>query len=344
MGKRPYYPHFKAFIEKHWSKAVTLVYLKNGFFMWNNNVTLKLEEFDSLPVWIRVHDLPVHCRNSKSLSKVCSLFSKPIYMDDPSLHQDKGQFIRVMVEVDVKQEFPKKLVIDVHGEDCIINIEYEWKPAMCSLCKRVDHVADRCPQKVWHKPKSKQQVGDRWVVKQKRKMVAVDDAQKVSGKMPIRQPQSSQVATHNSFALLEQVKKIEEIVPITKDEIDQGEEKEKAIQVTDSLKELAINIVEAKAIVLAEVIIEAAESVSEEAADLVVSGNIEVDQDFGTKLDKVMIDVVNSTTAGVIVIIFDLGDTALHKSLSSDSVFKIDGDKKSRHRAVTASDRVTRSK
>ncbi|XP_059635801.1 uncharacterized protein LOC132277981 [Cornus florida] len=162
MGKRQYYPHFNAFIEKYWSKAITLVYLKNGFFMvrfqhaadvqqvlsrihtfegrviiikqWSKNVTLKRENFDSLPIWIRVHDLPVHCRNSISLSKVCSLFSKPIYMDEPDLHRDKDEFVRVMVEVDICQDLPESMVIDIHGEDYTVNIEYEWKPVVCSLC------------------------------------------------------------------------------------------------------------------------------------------------------------------------------------------------------------------
>ncbi|XP_059627006.1 uncharacterized protein LOC132269779 [Cornus florida] len=176
MGKRPYYPHFKAFIEKHWSKDVTLVYLKNGFFMvrfqhsddvqkvlscihtfegrviiikkWSKNVILQRENFDTLPIWIRVHDLPVHCRNSTSLSKVCSLFSKPISMDDPALHRDKDQYVRVMVEVDVHKDLPEDMVVDFHGEDCKVHVEYEWKPIVCSVCKRVDHAVDRCPQRV----------------------------------------------------------------------------------------------------------------------------------------------------------------------------------------------------
>ncbi|XP_059668851.1 uncharacterized protein LOC132313931 [Cornus florida] len=79
-------------------------------------------------MWLRIHDLPMHYQNEASISKVCSSFAKPIYMDDPETHRDKGHFVRVMVEVDVQEVLPDYMIVDIHDIDCYIELEYEWKP------------------------------------------------------------------------------------------------------------------------------------------------------------------------------------------------------------------------
>ncbi|XP_059645947.1 uncharacterized protein LOC132289371 [Cornus florida] len=158
MGKKPYYHYFKSFVEKRWSKNFSLVYLKDGFFLvrfhddsdvmkWSKNVNLVKEVLESVPVWMRIYDLPVHCRKQQVVSMICSSFAKPIYMDVSKSNIDKGRYLRVTVEVNVKEELPDSMVVDIHGVDCVLEIEYEWKPQICTLCQRVNHVKEKCPQK-----------------------------------------------------------------------------------------------------------------------------------------------------------------------------------------------------
>ncbi|XP_059654907.1 uncharacterized protein LOC132301687 [Cornus florida] len=72
-----------------------------------------------------------------------------------------------MVEVDVQELLPNSLTVDIHGCDCTIDLEYEWKPTLCAVCKRLDHTEAQCPQKLLQtrqiKPKKKM---ERWVVPQ----------------------------------------------------------------------------------------------------------------------------------------------------------------------------------
>ncbi|XP_059635323.1 uncharacterized protein LOC132277486 [Cornus florida] len=352
MGKHPYYPHF---IEKHWSKDVTSVYLKNGFFMvrfqhamdvqqilscihtfegraiiikkWSKNVVLQREDFDMLPLWIRVYDLPMHCRNSTSISKVCSIFSTPIYMDDPSLHQDKSQFVRVIVEADVRKELPENLVVDIHGEDCAVFIEYEWKPAICSLCKRVDHVAARCPQRVLEQAKPKKQMLDKWIVKQKRKMVEFEDAQQVSVELLVRPIQSSQVVTHNSFALLDQV---------VVEEIGEGEDHVNQVdlpqgEIDNMIKQDTIPVVVEQVTIIMEsidtrVISEGDTHIMEVGASVPVENSTDADSNTSHITAKATDKKMEAT------------ETLVTPFQSEGGISK-----KSRYRAVLASDRVTRS-
>ncbi|XP_059623059.1 uncharacterized protein LOC132266223 [Cornus florida] len=153
MGKKPYYHYFKSYVEKRWSKNFKLMYLKDGFFLvhfhdktdvnkvlsrihtfegkpiilkrWSKNVNLEKEVLELVPIWIRIYDLPIHCRKAHVVSMVCSFFAKLIDMDDLELNQDKGRYLRVMVEVDVKEELPNSMVVDIHGIDCEITLEYE---------------------------------------------------------------------------------------------------------------------------------------------------------------------------------------------------------------------------
>ncbi|XP_059650624.1 uncharacterized protein LOC132296437 [Cornus florida] len=230
MGKRPYYHRFKGYAEKRWANKVTVCYLKDSFFIvrfeseeevmqtlsrihtfegqpiiikqWDKNVNLLKEVLDSVPVWLRLHNLPVYCHDAETVSKVCSNFSKPIYMDDPELHRDKGDYVRVMVEVGVKEVLPESTIVDIHGSDCFVDLEYEWKPTLCDICKKVDHLEDRCPTKVLH-TKSKKGVY-KWVVKNKGKKIVED---KVFDTMPV---QASALVIHevvqvsNAFAVLEE--------------------------------------------------------------------------------------------------------------------------------------------
>ncbi|XP_059658700.1 uncharacterized protein LOC132305032 [Cornus florida] len=150
---------------------------------------------DSVPIWTRIHDLPVHCRNAVSVSKLCSSFSHPICMDDPVKYRDKGRFFRVMIEVGISEELPKNMVVDMHGLDCDVTFEYEWKPRVCSLCKKIDHVADQCPKKVI--PAKTKKITDKWVIKKKGKLVDNEDAVQVVDEMPQRGLEGTAMPGHS---------------------------------------------------------------------------------------------------------------------------------------------------
>ncbi|XP_059638752.1 uncharacterized protein LOC132281029 [Cornus florida] len=123
-------------------------------------------------------------------------------MDDPDTIRDKGPFVRVMAEVEVKESLPKAMVVDIYGTNCDVSFEYEWKPVVCKLCSRVDHTKDNCPKKVLQSKPRK--TLDRWVVKQKKKVVEGEIVDKITDNIPVKDLQTNNtIFTKNSFALLE---------------------------------------------------------------------------------------------------------------------------------------------
>ncbi|XP_059654864.1 uncharacterized protein LOC132301643 [Cornus florida] len=169
---------------------------------WCKNVNFHKEVLETVSVWLPVYNLPVHYRNEISVSKVCSSFARPIYTDDPDTTRDKGLFVRVMVEVEVKESLPEAMVVDIYSTDCDLSFKYEWKPVVCKLCSKVDHTEDKCPKKVLQSKPRK--TLDRWVVKQKRKLVEGEIVDKITDNIPMRDLQTNNtIVTKKSFALLE---------------------------------------------------------------------------------------------------------------------------------------------
>ncbi|XP_059669035.1 uncharacterized protein LOC132314156 [Cornus florida] len=141
---------------------------------WDKSIDLKKEVLGSIPIWIKLFDVPMHCRGTSSISKICSLFAKPIHMDDISLTRERGAFVCVTVEVDVHEELPTELDFKVHGTLCRIRVEYTWKPQICTLCHAIDHGVKACPmKKVDKKPSKPTQV---WRIKKNGKEVVIDES------------------------------------------------------------------------------------------------------------------------------------------------------------------------
>lgn len=105
---------------------------------------LKLSVF-SIPVWIKLHNLPMKYWTATCLSHVASGVGKPLCADSVTEEQLRLGFARVLVEVNVDSDFPKE--IEIAGSDgipVIVGIEYPWIPVKCNKCKLFGHAAHAC--------------------------------------------------------------------------------------------------------------------------------------------------------------------------------------------------------
>jgi hypothetical protein len=99
----------------------------------------------SIPVWIKLHNLPMEYWTATCLSHVASGVGKPLCADSVTEEQLRLGFARVLVEVNVDSEFPKE--IEIAGSDGIpvtVGIEYPWIPIKCNKCKLFGHAAHAC--------------------------------------------------------------------------------------------------------------------------------------------------------------------------------------------------------
>ncbi|GKC76788.1 hypothetical protein Tco_1127562 [Tanacetum coccineum] len=86
------------------------------------NTRLCKEELTRIPVWVKIHDVPIQVFSEDGLSIIPSQIES-LTMGVPLI---KG--LGFTIET--------------------VNIEYEWKPPRCCLCKIFGHVHDHCLKKV----------------------------------------------------------------------------------------------------------------------------------------------------------------------------------------------------
>nr|GEU60577.1 hypothetical protein [Tanacetum cinerariifolium] len=96
---------------------------------WIPNTILKKDEIKHVPVWVKMHHVPIVA-----------------YSDIGST------YARVLIEIPADVDLMDSLVIVIPQCDreghtfAMIKIEYEWTPPRCASCKIFDHVSDKCPK------------------------------------------------------------------------------------------------------------------------------------------------------------------------------------------------------
>ncbi|GJY92852.1 RNA-directed DNA polymerase, eukaryota, reverse transcriptase zinc-binding domain protein [Tanacetum coccineum] len=110
--------------------------LKNGpLFIWNNPLVLKKwhpdenlmkEDISIVPVWVKLHGVPVTAFSEDGLSAFATKVA------DVEL---KDNIVVVM----------PKLTGEGHYI-CNVRVEYEWKPPRCASCKIFRHIHEECPK------------------------------------------------------------------------------------------------------------------------------------------------------------------------------------------------------
>lgn len=79
------------------------------------------------------------------LSKIGSICGKPQYCDKCTISRIKFGYARILVEMDSLGDFHEIIeLIDEHGVGFQEKVVYEWKPSICTICKRFGHHKQYC--------------------------------------------------------------------------------------------------------------------------------------------------------------------------------------------------------
>ncbi|GAV92685.1 DUF4283 domain-containing protein/zf-CCHC_4 domain-containing protein [Cephalotus follicularis] len=116
---------------------------------WTKGMSLKLEDCTSIPIWVKLSNVPVHLWSKLGLSYIASVLGRPLYMDTPTTNRHSLNFARVCVDMLASSPFPSSIALDLDdGSSTVVNVKYPWKPQVCSLCKVFDHSNKSCPKAV----------------------------------------------------------------------------------------------------------------------------------------------------------------------------------------------------
>ncbi|KAI8546613.1 hypothetical protein RHMOL_Rhmol07G0132600 [Rhododendron molle] len=203
VDKRLSYFQVRSWAQRVWkTDAEDVVTLDNGFFVFNFKDTDTLDSilengpyfcggkhivikkwhpgmhltkgaFSSVPVWVKLYNVPLESWTEDGLSYIASYIGNSLYLDNFTQNHSRLMFARVCIEVDAAKEIPKSFVVNLgYGEPYEIRVEVPWKPQACNTCKIFGHTTNACtiqpqapPSQVW---KAKELVGQEVPVAQAR--------------------------------------------------------------------------------------------------------------------------------------------------------------------------------
>ncbi|GJY14583.1 hypothetical protein Tco_0385005 [Tanacetum coccineum] len=188
IGKRLAFPIVENYVKNAWEKyGIERVMLQNGFFffqfatkegmervlengpwlirlvpiilnIWTPNARLKKDEITTVPIWVKLHNVPIVAYSEIGLSLITTHIGKPIMLDGYTSNMcvnswGHNSYARALIEVSAKSALTDSMVVAIpfkngsgHSMETINN-EYEWQPPRCDTCKIFEHNDNQCPKK-----------------------------------------------------------------------------------------------------------------------------------------------------------------------------------------------------
>ncbi|GJR73600.1 hypothetical protein Tco_0085965 [Tanacetum coccineum] len=127
--------------------------------VWTPNSKLKKDDITSIPIWVKMHNVPIVAYSEIGLILITSTIGKPIMLDKYTSNMcinswGRNSYAKALIEVSAKTALLNSNVVAIplpngmgHSMENI-DIEYEWQPPRCETCKIFDHNDNQCPKKV----------------------------------------------------------------------------------------------------------------------------------------------------------------------------------------------------
>lgn len=94
-----------------------------------------------MPVWVRLHGLPLHFWHQKVLTAI----GKFLKMDEDRAIRGIFTFARMCVEVDLSQGLPDHITLNFNNSQWIQQLDYENTVFRCRGCMQTGHLQYDCP-------------------------------------------------------------------------------------------------------------------------------------------------------------------------------------------------------
>ncbi|OVA10390.1 protein of unknown function DUF4283 [Macleaya cordata] len=99
---------------------------------WDWKLKFDNYEMKSIPVWVKIYNLPLFLWSSSFFSKLGSGLGIPLYVDQKTKNRERLAYAMLCIEVNASKPLPASLNISVTGVDYQLNLEYEWRPLRCA--------------------------------------------------------------------------------------------------------------------------------------------------------------------------------------------------------------------
>ncbi|MCH81555.1 hypothetical protein A2U01_0002345, partial [Trifolium medium] len=120
-------------------------------FAWSRDFNPKLQNNTSVQVWVRIYGLSQEYWQKNILFTIASSIGTPICTDaataKPMHERTFGQFVRVLVDIDLLQPLRYKLLVERKGFAFFVDLDYEHIPDFCNNCKVIGHQIENCKRR-----------------------------------------------------------------------------------------------------------------------------------------------------------------------------------------------------
>ena len=118
-----------------WSFDKHLVVLQ----WYDKTPPIKDLNFDKIPIWVQLHDIPLRFMNKAVAEKLCAVV-RTVWQDIEEGETDGGSFLRMKVSIDVNKPLCRGRLISIpHGEQSWVSFKYERLPNICYWCGCLNH-------------------------------------------------------------------------------------------------------------------------------------------------------------------------------------------------------------
>lgn len=111
---------------------------------WSTEFCFKEKVLRTIPLWVKLLDLPLNCWTSVAMSKIGSGVGKTVCADACTTNIERISYTRLLIEMDVMQALPHTVkACDSYGRVFDQLVVYEWRPQYCSKCCKLGHVCNQ---------------------------------------------------------------------------------------------------------------------------------------------------------------------------------------------------------
>nr|GFA22747.1 hypothetical protein [Tanacetum cinerariifolium] len=115
------------------------------------------DDVNTVPVWVKLHGVPITAFSEDGLSAIATKLGTPLMLDSYTSDMcmqswGRSSYARFMIELRADVELKDNIVVAIpkitrEGHyTCNVRVEYEWKPLRCSSCKVFRHIHDEGPK------------------------------------------------------------------------------------------------------------------------------------------------------------------------------------------------------
>ncbi|KAL4590681.1 hypothetical protein LXL04_003621 [Taraxacum kok-saghyz] len=153
---------------------------------WTTGLNLSKSEHNSIPVWVKVFNVPLEYWNGTGLNHIAWEIGKPLEVDSWTAnmcdsHWGRPAFMRILMEMSAEKEWLKELnvfSIDMMTGERLqskCKVEYAWTPSKCSHCKVFGHRDSSCGILIAMDLKMKATIGKEKAIQEGRKVNLIEE-------------------------------------------------------------------------------------------------------------------------------------------------------------------------